>query len=353
MEDVASVSSSLKKHKKNRKSSSSEEEIAKNLQCFIEVIIEESLLLSSHDRKHLALDILLLLLPRLPPSFVPIVLSYKLVQCLMDIMSTKDSWLFKVGQHFLNVLSDWVKHDDVKKVAVIVALQKHSNGKFDCITRTKTVKNFMIDFETESGCLLFVQNLQDMFVDESHSSEEPSDQSQTTDDNSEMGSNEDKDAVGAMGNSDFLKNWIVESLPTILKCSKLDLEAKFRIQKEILKFLAIQGVFTASLGSEVTSFELQEKFRWPKVATSSSLCRICIEQLQLLLANAQKGEGSHASSNSVEPNDLGSYFMRFLSTLRNIPSISLFRPLEDEEEDVFKKLQTMEASLSREVPSFP
>lgn len=348
-EDAVSASNSLKKHKKSRKCSSSEEEIAKNLQYFFEVIIEGSLLLSSHDRKHLAFDVLLLLLPRLPASFVPIVLSYKLIQCLMDILSTKDSWLFKVAQYFLKELSDWVNHDDVRRVAVIVALQKHSNGKFDGITRTKTVKDLMADFQTESGCMLFVQNLLNMFVDESHASEEPSDQSQTTDDNSEIGSIEDKDLVGTNGNSDFLKTWIIESLPSILKYLKLDLEAKFRVQREVLKFLAVQGLFTASLGSEVTSFELQEKFRWPKAATSSALCRMCIEQLQLLLANAQKGDGSHSLPNGLEPNDLGSYFMRFLSTLRNIPSISLFRPLEDEEDNILKKLQAVETSLSREV----
>ncbi|KAF4381449.1 hypothetical protein G4B88_029804 [Cannabis sativa] len=346
--DVVSLSSSIKKHKKSRKSSSSEEEIVKNLQCFIEVIIEGSLLLSSHDRKHLAFDVLLLLLPRLPASFVPLVLSYKLVQCLMDVLATKDSWLYKVAEHFLKEISNWVKHDDVKKVAVIVALQKHSNGKFDSVTRTKTVKEFMADFDTESGCILFIKNLKGMFVDESHPSEEPSDQSQTTDDNSEMGSVEDKESLGALGNSDFLKTWIVESLPSVLKNSKLDNEAKFRVQKEIMKFLAVQGVFTASLGTQVTSFELEEKFEWPKVATSSALCKMCIEQLQLLLANAQKGEGSRAKINGVEPNDLGSYFIRFLSTLRNIPSISVFRPLEDEEESVIKKLIKTETSLSRE-----
>lgn len=352
-EDAFSASNSLKKHKKSRKSSSSEEEIAKNLQCFIEVIIEGSLLLSSHDRKHLAFDVLLLLLPKLPASFIPIVLSYKLIQCLMDILSTKDSWLFKVAQNFLKELSDWVNHDDVRRVAVIVALQKHSNGKFDSVTLTKTVKDLMADFQTESGCMLFIQNLLNMFVDERHASDEPSDQSQTTDDNSEIGSIEDKDLVGTNGNSDFIKTWIIESLPSMLKYLKLDLEAKFRVQKEVLKFLAVQGLFTASLGSEVTSFELQEKFRWPKAATSSALCRMCIEQLQLLLANAQKGEGFRSFPNALEPNDLGSYFMRFLSTLRNIPSISLFRPLEDEEENVLKKLQAVETSLSREVIFFP
>lgn len=349
LEDAASASNSLKKHKKNRKSSSSDEEIVKNLKSFCEIIIEGSLLFSSHDRKHLAFDVLFLLLQKLSASLVPVVLSNKVVQCLVDAISTTNTWLYKVAQHFLKQLSDWVGDDDVRRVAVIVALQKHSNGRFDCTTRTKHVKNFMSQFKTEPGCMLFIQNLMNLFVDEGNVSEEPSDQSQTTDENSEIGSIEDKDSPVSNGNSDFLKSWVIESLPSILKYLKLDHEEKFRVQKEIMKFLAVQGLFTASLGTEVTSFELQEKFRWPKSPTSNALCKMCIDQLQLLLANAQKGEGPRPLPNSIEPNDLGSYFMKFFSTLRNIPSVSLFRSLDDEDEKAVKNLQAMEARLSREV----
>ncbi|KAL2579324.1 hypothetical protein AAZV13_15G056800 [Glycine max] len=348
LEDAASASNSLKKHKKSRKSSSSDEEIAKNLQNFCEIIIEGSLLISSHDRKHLAFDVLFLLLQKLPASLVPVVLSNKVVQCLVDVLSTKNTWLFKVAQHFLKQLSDWVGDDDVRRVSVIVAIQKHSNGKFDRITRTKHVKDFMSQFKTEPGCMLFIQNLMNLFVDEGNALEEPSDQSQTTDENSEIGSIEDKDSPRTNGNSDFLKSWVIESLPSILKFLKLDHEEKFRVQKEIMKFLAVQGLFTASLGSEVTSFELQEKFRWPKSPTSNALCKMCIDQLQLLLANAQKGEGSCPLANSVEPNDLGSYFMKFFGTLCNIPSVSLFRSLDDVDQKAVKKLQAMETRLSRE-----
>uniref|UniRef100_A0A2P2K4M7 Uncharacterized protein MANES_10G094200 n=1 Tax=Rhizophora mucronata TaxID=61149 RepID=A0A2P2K4M7_RHIMU len=347
-EDVVLASNSLRKHKKGRKYSDFDEGIAKSIQSFWEVIIEGSLIQSSHDRKHLAFDILLLVLPRLPASLVPNVLSYKLVQCFIDILSTKDSWLYKVAQNFLKELVAWVRNDDVRRVAVVVALQKHSNGKFDLMTRTKAVKTLISEFKTESGCMLFIQNLMNMFVDVGQASDEPSDQSQTTDDNSEVGSVEDKDSVGVIGNSDFLKIWIVESLPSILKYLKLDTEAKLRVQKEILKFLSVQGLFSASLGSEVTSFELQEKFRWPKVPASSAICRICIEQIQSLLANAQKVEGSHFLANGLDANDLGSYFMHFLSTLRGIPSVSLFRSLNDDDEKAFKKLQEMETWLSRE-----
>ncbi|KAL1564588.1 DNA-directed DNA polymerase [Salvia divinorum] len=308
-----------------------------------------SLLTSSHDRKKLALDVLLLLLPNLPATYVHVILSYKVVQGLVDILSTKDSWLYKVAQHFLKELSEWVVHDDMRRVEVIMALQKHSNGKFDCITRSKIVKDLMSDFKTESGCILFIESLMIMFLDEGQSSEEPSDQSQTTDDNSEFGSIEDKDPTGTQGNTEFLKSWVVESLPAVQKHLKLGQDAaKFRVQEEVLKFLAVQGLFSSSLGTEVTSFELQEKLMWPKSAIPSALTHMCIEQLQLLLANAQKGEGPHAVASCVEAKDLGSYFMRFLGILYNIPSVSLSRALNSDDEKAFKKLQAMESQLSKE-----
>ncbi|MBA0739008.1 hypothetical protein Gogos_012311 [Gossypium gossypioides] len=233
-EDAVLVSCSLRKRKRDRKS----KEIAKSVQCFCEIVIEESLLQSSHDRKHLAFDILLLLLPRLPSSFIQIVLSYKVIKCLIDILSEKDSWLYKDGRNFLKELLVWVRNDDVRRAAVIVAFQKHSNGKFDCITKTKT-----------------------------------------------------------------------KSIPSILKRLKLDPEAKFLVQKEILKFLDVQGLFSAFLGNEVTSFELKEKFRWPKATTSSALCRM---------------------------------------TLRNIPLVFLFQTLNDDDEQAVKNLLEMEGKLYKE-----
>ncbi|CAN8251658.1 unnamed protein product [Cochlearia groenlandica] len=360
-EDVTSTPSSSKKQKRSRKSNPIEEEATNNIRNFCEVFMDGNLLSSSHDRKHLALDILLLLLPKLPASFFQHVLSYKIVQCLMDILSTKDSWLHKVATHFLVELMEWVK-DDTKRVAVIMALQKHSGGKFDNITRTKTVKDLTADFETEDGCTLFLQNLMNLFVDEQHAPEEPSsmkwavepcslnsDQSQTTDDNSEIGSNEEKDSVGTAGNSDALKSWIIESLPGILKHAKLAPEAKLRVQKQILKFLAVQGLFLASLGTEVTSFELQEKFKWPKSATPTALCKMCIEQLQLLLSNSQKIEKQLSKENGLEqPDDLVSYFMKFFGTLQNIPSVSFFRPLNEADDKAVKVLQESESKLSKE-----
>ncbi|KAF2562509.1 hypothetical protein F2Q70_00018988 [Brassica cretica] len=242
--NVSSAHSS-KTLKRNRKPNPIEEEATNNIRSFCENFMEGGLFTSSHDRKHLALDILLLLLPKLPARFLQHFLSFKFVQCLMDTLSAKYSWLHKVATHFLMELMDWVKGDDTKRVAVTMALQRHSEGKFDNITRTKTVKDLAGEFDTEDGCTLFLQSLMNLFVDEQHVPEET---------------------------GDVQRSWIIESLPGVLKHVKLAPEAKLRVQKQIMKFLAVQGLFVASLGTEVTSFELQEKFKWPETATPASLC---------------------------------------------------------------------------------
>ncbi|KAL6629791.1 hypothetical protein ACP70R_029556 [Stipagrostis hirtigluma subsp. patula] len=350
---------SAKKHKKNKKGSSVED-TQRNLRNFCEIIIEESLLLSSHDRKHLAFNILLNLLPKLSPSAIQVVLSSKVVHGLMDILSNQSSWLFNAGKHFLKELVNVVCHDNDRSVAVITNLQKYSGGRFDSLTKTKTVKQLIAKFQTGHDCLCLVQNLMALFVDEGSVTDEPSDQSQTTDENSEVGPTEDKEPFG-QGNGDLLKSWVVDTIPSVLKNLKLAskgnsltdsemakfVEEKFQVQTEILKFLAVQGLFSASLGTEVTSFELQEKFKWPKTPISTSLRNACIEQLQFLLEDAQKDENLDVVT-EVNSNDLGFYFMRFINTVCNIPSVSLFRTLSSNDDNAFKKSLAVESMLFHE-----
>ncbi|XP_062224134.1 uncharacterized protein LOC133922706 [Phragmites australis] len=355
--DISTTSG--KKHKKNKKGSSSED-LKKNLRSFCEVIIEGSLLLSSHDRKHLAFNILLNLLPKLSPSAIQVVLSSKVVHGLMDILSNQSSWLYNAGKHFLKELVSVVSHDNDRCVAVIINLQKYSSGRFDCMTKTKTVKELVAKFQSGEDCLCLVQNLMALFVDEESVTDEPSDQSQTTDENSDVGPTEDKELLH-QENVDLLKSWVVNTIPSVLKNLELTskgnsltdsemakcIEEKFQVQTEILKFLAVQGLFSASLGTEVTSFELQEKFKWPKTPISTSLRNECIEQLQFLLEDAQKDEALHVVS-EVKSNDLDFYFMHFINTVCNIPSVSLFRTLSCNDDNAFKKSLAIESMLFHE-----
>ncbi|KAM3296168.1 hypothetical protein ACQJBY_038484 [Aegilops geniculata] len=253
--------SSSKKHKKSKKGSSSEDS-KKNLRNFCEVIIERSLLLSSHDRKHLAFNIIIDLLPRLSPSSIQVILSSKVVLGLMDILSNASSWLYNAGQHFLKELVSLVSNDNDRCVAVIINLQKYSFGRFDSLTKTKTVKGLIAKIQNGQDCLHLVQNLMALFVDEGSVTDEPSDQSQTTDENSEVGSIEDKELVGE-GNADLLKSWVVNTIPFVLKNLKLTskgssltdsemikcIEEKFQVQTEILKFFAVQVSLFRTLSS--------------------------------------------------------------------------------------------------------
>lgn len=350
--------SSGKKHKKNKKASSCEDDL-RNLRNFCEVVIEGSLLLSSHDRKHLAFSILLSLLPKLSPSAIQLVLSSKVVHGLMDILSNESSWLYNAGKHFLKELVSVASHDNDRCAAVIINLQKYSGGRFDSMTKTKIVKELVGKFHNVEDCLYLVQNLMALFVDEESVTDEPSDQSQTTDENSEIGPSEEQELLG-QGNTDLLKSWVVNTISCVLKNLKLTskgnsdsemakcIEEKFQVQTEILKFLAVQGLFSASLGTEVTSFELQEKFKWPKNPISTSLRKECIEQLQFLLEDAQKDEALHVPS-EVKSNDLGYYLMRFINTVCNIPSVTLFRTLSGNDDNAFKKLMAVESMLFHEV----
>jgi DNA polymerase phi len=254
----------LARSAKKKKKASSTEDTNKNLCNFCEVVIEGSLLLSSDDRKHLAFNILLNLLPKLSPSAIQVVLSSKVVYGLMDILSNESSWLYNAGKHFLKELVNVVSQDNGRHVAVIINLQKYSNGRFDCMTKTKVVKELVSKFRSGQDCLCLVQNLMALFVDEESATDEPSDQSQTTVENSELGPAEDQDSFG-QGNSDLLKNWVVNTITFVLTNLEITskgsdaerakcIEEKFQVQTEVLKFIAVQGLFSASLGTEVTSF---------------------------------------------------------------------------------------------------
>lgn len=363
----ATSSHSSKKTKKSKKRNSPEKNLARRLSSFWEVVVEGSLLSSSHDRKHLAIDIFLMLLPRIPASCVQIVMSYKFVHCLLDILSAKDSHLYKSAQHCLQETVNWCENDDECRAAVVIALQQNSNGKFDNISRTQTVRKLVSKFVTKAGCLLFGQKLTGLFLEGTpiqlnESSQLDKSLTEEKDEVSSVGVmsvGEDIESLSeeAKDSDDVLRSWIVDSLYNLSKNAALDPAAKFPLQKEILKFLTVQGLFTASLGIEVTSFELLEKLKWPKKPASAHVRRLCIEHMQRLLVDAQNLMISHKHTelnesmqhevSPLESNDLGAYMMCFLGTLQNIPSVLLFWPLSKDDEDTFNKLHNAEAQLFR------
>ncbi|KAJ4786518.1 DNA polymerase V [Rhynchospora pubera] len=96
--------------------------------------------------------------------------------------------------------------------------------------------------------------------------------------------------------------------------------------------------------AEVTSLVAKKRYlSEPAVSVILDL----VNKLQVLLEEAQKSEGARIL-NEIEPNDLASYFTRFVETVSSIPSVSLFTALGDEDDKAFKKLLKMESKLSNE-----
>ncbi|PHU10332.1 hypothetical protein BC332_22192 [Capsicum chinense] len=89
----------------------------------------------------------------------------------------------------------------------------------------------------------------------------------------------------------------------------------FHCGTSVLTFqlLEVRGLCSSTLGTEMKFFEVEDKFRLPKSSISSALS-----------------------------NGRGAYFVRFLTTLWNLPSVSTFRSLSCDGKEAFSKLQESE-----------
>ncbi|KAH9287957.1 hypothetical protein KI387_032074, partial [Taxus chinensis] len=56
--------------------------------------------------------------------------------------------LYKSAHHCLEEVFNWSFDDDEHLVAVVIALQINSNGKFDNVSRTRIVRKLVNNFDT-------------------------------------------------------------------------------------------------------------------------------------------------------------------------------------------------------------
>ncbi|EFJ35736.1 hypothetical protein SELMODRAFT_438609 [Selaginella moellendorffii] len=141
-------------------------------------VVDESLLDSSHERKFLAMRLVLLFLSKLPISCTPIILSASFGRCLLDILSGQDNVLHSAAQQFVSDLSAWAEEDQDRLVLTIGFLQQSSSGKFDHLTKSSTVKQLLGKVISEESCLLAIQNFQRLFVSDAINATDESDDAQ-------------------------------------------------------------------------------------------------------------------------------------------------------------------------------
>lgn len=161
-EDVCPKSS-----KKKKRSSETVTSLETRLVTFWSTAVDGSLLTSSHERKHLAMQLLLKFLPKLPaPSYVEYILSNNFIQCLLGATASKQNLLFKSAQNCIAELCKWAEGDVERRIKVVIALQQNSQGKFDHLSKTQAVKGLLSGLTTITGYQEIFQALSRLYPSE-------------------------------------------------------------------------------------------------------------------------------------------------------------------------------------------
>lgn len=112
------------------------------MKTFWTTIVEGGLLQSTHERKFLALQLLLQLTPNISTNMVTTVFSSPMMKCLINSCNSKENFLFKAAKDILSKLPERLGANEDKDVIGLVIqtlVGSYGNIAFDTITNTKTV----------------------------------------------------------------------------------------------------------------------------------------------------------------------------------------------------------------------
>lgn len=117
------------------------------LKSFWNIIVEETLLKSTHERKFLAIQLLLRLLSSVSADMVEVLFSPDMVRCILNSCSSKENFLYKAAKDMLGKLPDELAlNPDKDVISNVLKSLVGSNGNvmFDTITNTKTVESLSL-----------------------------------------------------------------------------------------------------------------------------------------------------------------------------------------------------------------
>lgn len=322
-----------------------------NLAYLWSVVVDGGLLPSSHERKHLAMELLLLILPRLPtPESVSVVMSNIFIRCIIDILSSTDTHLYKCAQRCLSEIRSWAQSNEHRRVAVIVSLQKNSHGKFDFLSKSSTVRMLSGGLTNETSVLAFIKSLKELFQAADPLASKKRDTVE-----------EDKDepviAQEKSGGSDRI--WIVEQMCALCRQVKLEtIAVQVTLYKEVLKFLILHSAFDASTLSD-GKLGGSEPLRWPLSPLSDDIRKLCAERMISIVVDAdrwivtQKSKsiktGPVEGGEKVIDEDFALFSALLCESIQKSPSAKLAQPLKEEDAATMKTLHETVSSLSAAV----
>lgn len=353
------------KKKKRRKMERNEavETVDQRVVSFWTLVVDKSLLTSSHERKYLAMELLQLVLARLSAQSSGFVLSRTLVRCVLDILADKGNLLYKSAQRCLEFICEWAKADEQCLVAVILSLQQGSHGKFDTLSKTQTVKQLVAMLKSKEVCFLLYDKLVELFNGgKSASFAAPQLQllSNGTDDQygPERDDRKEQEKLGTDGvkSGEFQRYWVLDQICSFVKQIHVESELRVSLQKEVLKFLTVNALFVGSSGVKCTVQGLQEEVKFPEVPIPENIRKLCLARLQSVLVDvlptaslvkdntntAGKDELVQKTSGS---SDLRFFFLELCDMLDKIPRVTRVQPVSEDDKDAINALRSCVSQL--------
>ncbi|GBG91164.1 hypothetical protein CBR_g52045 [Chara braunii] len=225
-------------------SSATEAQLDEEVSSFWNVVVEGGLVTSSHERRALALQLLLLLLPRLRSSHLSIVLSRGIMQCLSDSLLSKDRTLHLSAKRWLQELVEWGEKEGEKsgiRVAVLAALQQqHGRGGFDKVLKDGGILRRLSDSLGKDESKQYLSFLKEQFH---RPSPDPSRLENNADEErEEEQQKQEKRRMMAQREEDQMI-WMIDQMCTVCKSRQLDILAKRELSLDVLKFLVVHAFF--------------------------------------------------------------------------------------------------------------
>ncbi|MCO5547457.1 hypothetical protein L7F22_000907 [Adiantum nelumboides] len=354
--DQEQFTPSKKRKKRQKQNDSVITTVEERVAVFWSLVVDNSLLLSSHERKFLAMELVQLLLPRLAPLWANCILSKTVVRCLLDILLAEGNLLYKPAKASLALIYEWARTDEERIVTVVIALQHASHGKFDALSKTKTVQELVSSLKSKGGCFLLYNKLVELFNGENCISS-AADSLLHLEDGDDYNEVEDrggqvKDNTGSNVKSlETQRYWVLEQISSFVREVK-DPDLLWLLQKEALLFFTANAIFVAPSGMKCHLKELQEEFQFPKLLSENTR-RLCLARLQSLLLNmppvgvsAVQDRNGTANTKLSPPLDPRFKFLELCDSLDNTSEVSRLQPVSEDEKELINAVRLCLSQLS-------
>ena len=133
---------------------------------FVSDCATDLLFTSTHERKYLGFQLFQKLLPSVPASSVSLLFTPNFLRCLMNSLSSKDTYLFKIARQTADCISKTAQTSPETAFDMVLQLiGPQGNLHFDVLSKTKTVETILHALTSEQ-IQKYIDHLQSTFMNQ-------------------------------------------------------------------------------------------------------------------------------------------------------------------------------------------